>query len=132
MKFADSPDQMKKIQTEFLDYKKQKSVMFDRNSQLKKDSRQSNDDSFEISSPMISRQSTMKICKKKTIKEAMTQMKSAINWEALMDRIKDVEGIEDDLKYKRLHLFLTEENIERADAILKNAKQGEITDNKFH
>ena len=52
----------------------------------------------------------------------MTQMKSAINWEALMDRIKDVEGIEDDLKYKRLHLFLTEENIERADAILKNAK----------
>ena len=51
-------------------------------------------------------------------------MKSAINWEALMDRIKDVEGIEDDCKFKRLHLFLTEENIERANDILTNAKKG--------
>ena len=60
-------------------------------------------------------------------------MKSAINWEALMDRIKDVEGIEDDCKFKRLHLFLTEENIERANDILTNAKKGGEghTDNAF-
>lgn len=60
-------------------------------------------------------------------------MKSAINWQALMDRIKDVEGIEEDRKFKRLHLFLTEENIERANNILENAKnRGESNhDNKF-
>ena len=38
-------------------------------------------------------------------------MKTAINWSGLMQRVKTVEPIEDCLKLKRLHLFLTPDNI---------------------
>ena len=49
-----------------------------------------------------------------------------------MQRIKTVEPIEDGVKLKRLHLFLTPENIEKANHLLMKAKNGTgLNDDNF-
>jgi len=53
-------------------------------------------------------------------------MKRVIAWEKLMERISTVEKIEENRKLKRMHLFLTPEDIAKADSILMRAKQQTI------
>lgn len=53
-----------------------------------------------------------------------------MDWGKMMECIKESEPILDDPKFKRLHLFLTEKNIEKHMALLDKAKGKAFNDHR--